>query len=228
MSDDADKTPAQIEAIEKETRSFVCPTCGDHLQFLVSVLVKGVHSTPTADEIATRDGQPLPAKKITKVVMTKAVRDDSAAVQQAKADGTWDAYVTAIKAAYPQQQPKDLSDYFDQWLKAATRLRTPQFAIRSCLPVEDREGNLELWVFSSLAAVVVDGRLKTFIPYQLVKGEPLPDSLALGGNGIERRKASSADLAIWVKTRNGYVAGKGLLFNELKGKRAGQFETTVR
>jgi hypothetical protein len=228
MSDDPNKTPLQLEAIEKETRAFNCPTCGEHLQFRLSVQVKGVQVPPSSDEVALRDGSPLPVKKTTRVVMTKAIRNDSTAVQQAKTDGTWDAYVTAIKAAYPQQQPKDLSEFFDKWLNAATRLRTPQFAIRSCLPVEDRDGDLELWVFSSLAAVVVNGRLKTFVPYQLVKGEPLPDSLALSSNGIERRKASSADLAIWVKTRNGYVAGKGLLFNELKGKRAGQFETTVR
>lgn len=228
MSDDSDKTPEQIAAIEKETRSFICPTCGDHLQFRVTVQVKAIQPSPLADEIALRNGTALPEKQITRVTTVKSVRDDPASVLQAKSDGTWNAFLTTIAAARPQQQPKDLSSFFDSWLRSATQIRTPQLAIRPCLPLEDRNGDLELWAFSYIAAIIVNGRLKTFIPYQLIKGEPLPASLSNNGNGVERRKGSSADLAVWVKTRNGYVVGKGLLFNELKGKRAGQFETTIR
>lgn len=216
MDNTNELTPLKIEAIEKETKAFICPHCNTHLQFLVRVQVMGVHETVEGqnyaeDRVAATEAQKTPRAKLPIEI-----------VEKAKELGIYEKFVTTLTLATPFNVPKDLERYFCMWFQRATKIRTPQLAIRPCLDATDRDGNLELWAFQNLAAVVKDGYLHSFLPYQFVKGESLPATLAVG----EKVAPSALTLPVWVKTRNGYVAGKGLLFQELKGKAAGAFANT--
>lgn len=216
MSDEL--TPLKIEAIEKETKAFDCPSCGAHLQFLVRVQVVGVHEAETPQ---VRPGERQPEPKPTKPAKPKAVY---AATEYAKSVGVFDAFVTTVKTATPHNVPANLERYFSMWLTRAHKVKTPQFAIRPCLDESEREGDLELYAFQNMAAVVRDGYLHSFLPYQFVKGQEIAPTLSANGNGIQ--KTDHLTLPVWVKTRNGYVLGKGALFQELRGKAAGAFDTT--
>lgn len=210
-------TPLKIEAIEKESKSFVCPHCQTHLQFLVRVQVTGVHET--------LDGEQYAIVKARKPPIPKREKTPIAIVEQAKEAGVFDKFTATAETASPHNVPIDLEKYFLTWFMRATKVRTPQFAIRICLPVDEREGALELWAFQSIAAVVKDGRLHSFLPYQFVQGRDIPTTLVHADKGIQATP-STLTLPIWIKTRNGYVVGKGMLFNELKGKAAGAFANT--
>jgi hypothetical protein len=207
--------PVDVAAIEKETKSFTCPNCHVHLQFLLRVHVVGVHETLTGDEHrAIQANAPMPKEK-PKILI----------VEQAKETGVFQKFTGTVKIAQPYNIPADLERYFLTWLTRATKVKTPQFAIRPCLDAAEREGRLELWVFQSTAAVVKNDYLHSFLPYQFVQGKELSTTLVSNGQGIQA-KNSTLTLPIWVKTRNGYVAGKGMLFQELKGKAAGSFANT--
>ena len=207
-------TPMKVEAIEKETKAFQCPACKRHLQFLVRVAVVGVHEALSADEHrAVEERGALPPKPKTLEV-----------VEQARRDGIFDPFVNTCRAAMPNNVPIDLEKYFITFLQKATKVKTPQFAIRLCLPAEERSGDLELWVFQSVAGVVREGYLRSFLPYQMVQGKEMPGTLSSTSGGVQRQR-SDVTLERWIKTRNGYVTGY-MLFNELRGKAAGHFANT--
>jgi hypothetical protein len=206
-------TPLKIEAIEKETKAFDCPSCGAHLQFLVCVSVVGVHEAEQPQVRVKAPKVPPPKPKMI-----------YPATEIAKSTGIYDAFVTTMKTSTPHNVPADLERYFSMWLKRSQKVKTPQFAIRPCLEAAEREGDLELYAFQNIAAVVRDGYLHSFLPYQFVKGQSIAATLAANGNGIQ--KTEHLSLPQWIKTRNGYVAGKGALFQELRGKAAGDFAST--
>lgn len=209
-------TPLKIEAIEKETRTFGCPSCGAHLQFLVRVKVMGVHEAETPQ---VRPGESSPPPK--PAPKPKTVYP---ATEAAKEAGIFEAFKTTLKTATPHNVPSDLERYFSMWLSRAEKVKTPQFAIRPCLEAADREGDLELYAFQNLAAVVRNGFVHSFLPYQFVKGKEIGATLSPNGKGIQKNEHIT--LPEWIKTRNGYVVGRGLLFKELRGKAAGAFANT--
>lgn len=207
-------TPQKIDAIEKETKSFQCPACKTHLQFLTRIHIVGVHESLTAEQYTAANlSAPIPPKK-------KPIEF----VEQAKRDGIFSAFVQTVEAAVPGNIPVDLEKYFVTFLNRATKIKTPQFAIRLCLPEDERSGELELWAFQSVAGVVKEGYLRSFIPYQLIQGKEMPSRLMPSSNGIAAQR-TDMNLPRWIKTRNGYVTGY-MLFNELRGKAAGTFANT--
>lgn len=211
--------PVKVEAIEKETKAFICPHCNTHLQFLVRVQVVGVHETLDGEDYAAARAAKTVAQKTPKKKLPIEI------VEQAKKAGVFDKFTATVKIASPYNVPIDLERYFLTWFTRATKVKTPQFAIRPLLPEGEREGSLEVWAFQSIAAVVKDGRLHSFLPYQFVQGRDVPTTLTQADEAIQAAP-STLTLPVWIKTRNGYVAGKGLLFHELKGKAAGAFATT--
>lgn len=209
-----DLTPIQLEAIEKETRAFRCPACDAHLQFRARLLIIGVQEPLSPEEVSIKDG-------LTKLSEKPKPNE---LVVQAKRDGIFSAFAKTAQVAMCNNMPQDLERYFVTWLTRATKIRSPQFAIRLCLPEDERSGDLELWAFNTMAGVVKDGYLRTFLPYQLVQGREVPGTLKPSGNGIQR-VPTEMTLTRWIKTRNGYVTGY-MLFNELRGKAAGAFANT--
>jgi len=141
-------SPVKVEAIEKETKSFTCPHCNTHLQFLVRVQVVGVHETLAGDEHE--------AVKARKPIPKKAEPAPIEFVEQAKRDGIFGAFAKTIVST-PHNVPTDVEKYFLTFLKRATKIRAPQFAIRLCLPEDERAGDLELWAFQNIAGVVAAG-----------------------------------------------------------------------
>jgi hypothetical protein len=148
--------------------------------------------------------------------------DGRALIDEFKANGVLDAFLQALTSA-TGHVPAAAGRYFLNWLKAAEKVSTPQFALRQCLLDEEKDaaGDLELWSFQYVALVVADGAMRHFIPMSLVKGKRL-EGLAPGAAGLEVRR-HYANVGEWVKTRNGYVAGRGALFDAIKSRAAGDF-----
>lgn len=214
------KTAMQLEEIEKETRAFVCPVCSTHLQFRVRVNVSSVGLASTTEEIAARDGVPVlegaEARR-----KRELVENNQEFLASAKALGVFDAFNTALDAQ-GKHLPNHRDSYFIKWLENATRLRVPQFGIRQCLPEDDRAGDLELWGYARVAAVIADGEFRAFVPRDLIDGGQVA-SLTAGTNGITVKK--QIDLPMWVRTRFGYVERPGEFAAELRKHSIGAFQT---
>lgn len=200
------------------SKTFQCPHCNTKLQFKVQVGVYGVFRI-------TEDGQVLPKPPPKPIApkdrFTPAERE---LLESLREVGLYTAFETAAQASL-YTNAKDMERYFLTFLQSATPSKTPQFAIRQCLPDDEANGDLELWQLNTVCAVMADGEIRAFFPVDLIKGRPLRSPLQSNGKSITSTR-DNISVSDWVKTRNGYVAGRGLLFKELRGKAAGAFANT--
>lgn len=228
------KTPLQLEAIEKETRSFECPNCGEHLQFRLSVKVNGVQRTLTAEEHAERNGMSEPMQKIPRLAAPKIVDHQYAAeqlrlqrlVQYYKDTGILAAFLEIVSELKAHQMPQDQETFFLNWLRTCTVASLiPQLALRKLINEFD-DGRIEVQHAQGIGAVISDGKLRAFVPMHLLRGEIIR---AGGGSNTKLRTlATDAGVDNWIRTRHGYVLGASLMFQEMKRQAKGSFELTVK
>jgi hypothetical protein len=211
-------TPLEIEAIEKETKAFECPNCGIHLQFRTVVKVSGVQVSQTGAEKAATEGRPQTPPKI-------LLQDENARIIAAATEGgALLAFENALKTENPNYKGAHTGKYFLTWLQAARRIKAHQLGLRQCLIEREREaaGDLELWGFQYVAAVLADGEFRCFLPMSLAKGKPV-DVLQANGGGEMATRRHYETATEWIRTRFGYVAGRGLLLSEMRKRAAGDF-----
>lgn len=215
------KELTEVEPIifnDPRAKTFQCPCCDAKLQFKVQVGVYGVFQINDDNELV-----PKPTIKPTPV-RDRFTPDERSLLEALKTGGLYAAFEAAAQASL-YTNAKDMERYLLTFLQSAVPVKTPQFAIRQCLPEDEAGGDLELWQLNTVVAVIADGEIRAFFPVDLIKGRPLRTPLQSDGKSITATK-ESISVSDWVKTRNGYVAGRGLLFNELRGKAAGNFANT--
>lgn len=225
------KTPLQLEAIEKETRSFECPKCGEHLQFRLSVTVKGVQKTPSGEEHAARNGQlyipPKPKAILTEDPQLHAERLRlQRLVQFYKDSGIMSAFLDIASELKAHQMPKDTDTYFLNWLRTCvTASLIPKFALRKLIN-EFSDEQIEVQSAQGIGAVISDGTLRAFVPMHLLRGEVI----RAGGGSNTKLRTLATDVGVdnWIKTKHGYVLGTSVMFQELKRQAKGSFELTVK
>jgi hypothetical protein len=228
----------RAEVIEKQTRAFICPHCHTRLMGMVRVTICGVHEEREHEQFLQRaeaagrdllsDPKLLPTSEYLEIRQKSKEGDErvAAAAEQFRAfalelanSPVYEPFKTALEWG-PGGIPKcGVAEYFIKFLRRATRLSTPQFAIRQCLPEEDRAGELELWRMNTVSAVISNGEFKTFLPSEMVDGNEAKRLQMTSGKVTTER----VTLDIWVKTRWGYVQGKGALLAEMRNRYLGQF-----
>lgn len=233
MSDDPNKTSQQLEAIEKETRSFTCPNCGEHWQFRLSVHVKGIQPTLSPEEHAAKDGRPVMTKQEAKTTPNGASAQLNAEsvrlmrlMQFYKDSGIFSAFIEIAAELKSHQMPKDTETFFINWIRTTTKAHLiPKFALRKLIN-EFNDSQIEVQHSQGIGAVISDGALRCFIPMHLLRGEVIR---AGGGSNTKLRTlATDAGMDNWIRTKHGYVVGTSAMFQELKRQAKGSFELTVK
>lgn len=204
-------TELSAEEIEKESSAFTCPMCKARVQFMVRVKVYGVREALTADEHDELHGR-------------KTVKGPSdherEVIELAKSEGVIEALRQAVEAS-STSRPRDIEQFFITFLNSATRTSTPEFALRQCLVDKaDARGKLELYTLNGIGAVLADGAFRVFMPTDLIHGRTVKRLGVAGGRPVTKETAS---LEVWVKTRYGYVVGRGAYMSELRRKSHGDF-----
>ena len=203
----------RIANIEKEARTFTCPSCGKRLKFTVTVQVNGVRKEDEWEAGAQMQGNaPTPPRR---GVYTD---EENAIIEKCRASGVFDAFWKAVELS-PGPNPSFPERAFLQLPNIMVQsTKVPQMALKFCLPEDDRSGRLELWKCGYVEAIVRNNEILTFLPVGAVLKGKSPDKLTLSDG-----KEEGVSLDYWVRTRFGYVAGKGLLFSELRQKSIGAF-----
>lgn len=216
-----EKSIEQLEAIEKETRQFECPCCNTQLQFRTRIHVTSVGRAATREEVAERDNRPVAIGARERKDMER-VTANATVLEAAKSCGVFDAFSKALEVASMAVgggAPTNTDAYFVQWLTKASRQRVPTFALRECLE-GDAGGDLQLWGWMNVSAILQDGEFRQFIPRKLVEGEPI-EQLAFEANGLTKQQAM--DAKYWVRTRFGYVERSGEFTKEMRKHSIGAF-----
>lgn len=204
-------TPLGSELIDKESRAFSCPNCKARIQFLLRVKVYGVKEVSPEEDTDTTNRTRMKAE---------ANAEQREIVELAKQEGVIEALRQAVEAS-STSKPRDIEQFFLTFISNATRTSTPEFALRQCLVDKtDAKGNLELYTLNGIGAVLADGVFRVFMPTELIQGKPLK---RLGVKGGAPTSKETTTLEVWVKTRYGYVVGRGAYMSELRRRAIGAF-----
>jgi len=193
-------------------KTMACPHCGG----LVSV---GINVDLAGDL--------LPAGTMTNGTASGVLTDGEREVlAQAKRSGMLDAFRAALEGSRPAADlPADCSGLFLLFFKKATPKRVPQFAMTH-FAGEFRPAQIEIWGAEGVAAVLADRYIKCFVPYRLLRGAPIS---SLGGRSgtTARLDADQNAFLEWIRTRHGYVAGRGAFFSSMRKRSIGEFARPV-
>lgn len=226
------KTPLEIEAIEKETKTFVCPNCNIHLQFRTSVKILSVQPTLTGEELIEKrvaeqpESFKTPEQKVAEHQAHAERLRLARLVQFYKDSGILDAFLDVARELKAHQMPKNAEMFFLNWIRATTKAQLiPKFALRKLIN-EFNDGQIEVHHAQGIGAIISDGTLRAFVPMHLLRGEVIR---AGGGSNTKLRTlATDAGMDNWIRTKHGYVVGTGAMFSELKKQAKGSFELTVK
>lgn len=199
---------------DPRSKVFECPHCNMRLQFKAKVSVYGVYELNDEDEILPRSISAAPKDALTPSERT--------VIESLRVSGVLAAFETAVRAD-PVSNAKDIERYLLTFIARAVPMKSPQFAIRQCLPEEESFGDLEMWCLNKTVAVLADGEFRAFLPIELVRGNSLR-SLSAGNGGVSAK--AGMGVQEWVKTRYGYVTGRGAFMSELRKRAIGEFANT--
>lgn len=181
---------SKIEIIEKETRAFTCPCCKAELQFLVSVLVKGVHVAGLHNEDA----------KLKIVKPEKS--EEEILLDDLELSGVLPSFLEACEWVSNWTPPRDLRKFFLTFIKNAKRdPHVSQIELQEIIP--DSKGFLDAFTFQAITMILEEGKYRRFMPHEVYKKRAVT-KIRIASGEIERTRYTAQ---AWQKTKYGYVEG---------------------
>jgi hypothetical protein len=188
----------------RRSNTFSCPACQTALQFRMNVVVKSVVDPATGAEYKRSVDL---AKKLSEAQDSRL--ESNELLQFLKDTKLFDAFLDAWKQLPASHiRPKNLERHMLTFLELAVETSIPSHVKRKL------QSELN-------AAVVADGVVKMFAPSSLMRGESLGTIKVAGGELTATSDTRS--LSYWVRTKYGYVEGRGALWEELRRKSKGDF-----
>jgi hypothetical protein len=200
----------------RRSNTFSCPACQTALQFRMNVVVKSVVDPATGAEYKRSVDL---AKKLSEAQDSRL--ESNELLQFLKDTKLFDAFLDAWKQLPASHiRPKNLERHMLTFLELAVETSIPSHVKRK-LQSELNAARLSVLSHGVMSAVVADGVVKMFAPSSLMRGESLGTIKVAGGELTATSDTRS--LSYWVRTKYGYVEGRGALWEELRRKSKGDF-----
>ena len=198
------------QAVIRDVDNFTCACCNSALQFQVRIVIYGV-SEPVEDlEISPR------RISVKKASLSKR---DVEVIEKYKQSGVFDSFLAAALLA--GNPPKDMERAFIRLPEVLAKSSVPKTEIRKCLPPEENLEGVGLWRCNYCDVIVRAGEVLLFLPPGTVQKGVMRDAFKMNPDMTTTRIPIEA----WIKTRFGYVAGKGLFLEELRQVSYGAFDS---
>lgn len=186
------------------TNTFNCPHCHTllKLHLRIEVLEVLMVGDPSAPAQIARDDRTSPLAS-----------EQLALVESFKSTGLLDAFEQAVITAHPQHRPRRLDRFLITWLATAQPRRLRREALQQLMKEYPGE-RIEIWSAQGIIAIIVGGRIRQFVPLKVIFSEPTR-RLATDHSKVHPEQTTNS-LTRWIKTRHGYVSGKGEFFEDLR------------
>lgn len=193
------------------TTARTCPHCRVAIQLQLEIKIIGVQVLPS--HIA-------PAEDSQQVKGTRMAQEYY--ISQLREDGVVKAFEEALSVANAESMPNDIVGALLAYLNGATQIeKVPRFVLHEFAREFPRHF-VTFWQYNGIVGVKAGRELRWFVPAYYINGRN-SNTKGKGGGLRLRTEPRPAQVQEWVKTRNGYVVGRGALHAELSGKRAGHF-----
>lgn len=190
--------------IKERKKVAVCPNCSTELVVHFAIEMRGLMAA-SAEWEDTLTG------------------DQRAVLQRAEDVGLFEPFCRTVAVTRPNNVPKSKNGYrrlFLHVFKNATPKRIPEWAV-GMLKRELATHKFDVYGAEGILIVSVDKIAKLFIPENIVNGLSIK---TLGARNVAGRiPADRTELTNWIKTRHGYVVGKGEFYAVMRNKAIGDF-----
>jgi hypothetical protein len=177
-----------------------CPHCGE--EFVVTVAMK-------SEQLRTQRAEST----------DRFSPEDLELLSRLETAGLLAAFEQATRRAKANEMPKDMKRFFLVWLRTVRPVTIPRESL-DILMANFEKSYVTVMGSQGILMVLADRRPRLFVPADYTgptahQRKRLPPGMSL--------PMPVTELSEWIRTRNGYVAGHGLLWDELKGKAYGEF-----
>lgn len=196
-------------------KTMICPHCQGTVDVMVQIGLAG-DLLPARDGTGTRPGAAPET--------SGRSGSETAFLEDSKKNGVFTAFEEAMRAGRPSANlPVDASGLFLLFFQKATRKAIPYFALEQ-YKREFRPAQIEVWGAEGVAAILADTFVKAFVPYSLLRGSQVK---SLSGKLKARADIDEEKLVEWIRTKHGYVVGRGAFFEAMQKKSRGDFANPV-
>ena len=207
----------------RRSNEFCCPSCGERLQMSMNVVLRRVVTLHSGEKWTKglERGEELKAFK----AKQQLAAEQDERIKALKDGGLYDAFVSAMKQLPGNFQIKQstIDSHLLTFLEKSNEMRLNDWA-RTQLLRTFNGTQVQAFSLSSIAAVVIDGITKIFVPTALLKGESISRITASGAEIVSTTEKRT--LTTWIRTKHGYVVGNGAMWDELRKNSKGAFTNT--
>lgn len=137
-------------------------------------------------------------------------------LKDARSQGLFEAFSTVVRRVKRDQVPRQMEKFFLQFFKAAAPKKVPAHMLRALI-LAFPGTRIEFRANEGVGVVLADGLVRAFVPQSYVMGQRVP-----GASGV-RLRADEDGFDDWIRTRYGFVAGPGPMFQALQKRSIGEF-----
>jgi hypothetical protein len=198
---------AGADSFRHYVRQGTCPHCGGDLRIHLRAEVADI-SIPVAD-LDQADA------------WKRGLSDDQlSVVEMARETGLLASFKAVVEYTKVVDRPSHIERFFVNFMKMSTQKVVPQFAIDHFSRAFPGT-RLSFWTCQGIMAVCANGTIRCFAPKDLICGQRIKKA---NGNGTGMQlHADPHMLDEWSRTRFGYVAGEGAMFEAMRAKSIGEF-----
>jgi len=142
-------------------------------------------------------------------------------ITESTATGILGAFDQAVRRTRGGEAPKNMERFLLTFFKTARPVSVPMFVLRYFIE-EFAPARIVFWAAQGIAVVLADELVKAFVPFDFVRGKSVKSA---GGNSAikARLPVDQEAFSEWVRTRFGYVIGKGAFFRNMQKRSLGEF-----
>lgn len=194
-------------ADRKKHRIFPCPHCANPIEITLRTEIVGVDIPDDPLKIGWR---------------SMLTPDQLAIVELVEKSGMLKAFEDVVQRVHPPSHlPKDIARFFLTFLRSVVQKRIPTatlFQFRKAF----QGTNVEFWTAQGVGVVIADKSLRAFFPLTAVFGKSIRAFGKKSGTAFQI-PPDEKELSEIIRTRFGFVSGKGVFFDAMRKKSIGEF-----
>lgn len=195
----------------KRSGSLACPRC--QCTFSVSFELKPKRVTLLDGEVFNAKGQP-PSANPPKFPVSPLVQELAGTPLSLALQDAFEQMPSALR-------PKNIAKHLVKMLERCVRLTKVPKSVLVQLINEHGTPDVKLYGTSLMCIVLTDGEFRQFIPTSVIKGLAMT---GLASNGVEVTETKARiSSEVWIRTRYGYVAQRGIFFEAMRQRCIGDF-----
>ncbi len=192
-------------AQSKGWKTGICPHCDKPIEVVVKTTVEGVG---------------IPAQLREELGWKYRLNQGQIeVVERARENGILANFEIVVKALMEDNFPRSIEQFFIAFLKTAVLKMLPPFARRH-FSEEFGTTDIKLWSAQGIGVVTADDVIRVFIPTDMLTQK---STSTIEGKVQATLEPNLEEFSGWIRTKFGYVVGKGEAFENMRKKSIGEF-----